>query len=147
MGPLQPLNIFLKQEVDRMQKIITIVRTTLQDLKLAIDGTIIMSEVSHCSAFLDFKYALLHVWLLITTCSVSYTYRYMYNSHRQREYTASGTEFLRIYCVGICLLPLGVVLVFQFFLSSNPPDHDFHYYCLTLTKDHCIRDILCSFYI
>ena len=46
MGALQPLNIFLKQEVDRMQRIITIVRTTLQDLKLAIEGTIIMSEVS-----------------------------------------------------------------------------------------------------
>ena len=27
-----------------MQKVITIVRNTLQDLKLAIDGTIIMSE-------------------------------------------------------------------------------------------------------
>ncbi|BFZ18283.1 hypothetical protein BsWGS_21321 [Bradybaena similaris] len=44
MGQLQPLNIFLKQEIDRMQKIIGIVRSTLQDLKLAIEGTIIMSE-------------------------------------------------------------------------------------------------------
>lgn len=42
--PLQPLNIFLKQEVDRMQRVITTVRTTLKDLKLAIDGTIIMNE-------------------------------------------------------------------------------------------------------
>ena len=30
--------------VDRMQKVISLVRTTLTDLKLAIDGTIIMSE-------------------------------------------------------------------------------------------------------
>ena len=30
-----------------MQRVISIVRTTLQDLQLAIDGTIIMSEVSH----------------------------------------------------------------------------------------------------
>ena len=44
MDILQPLNIFLKQEVDRMQKVITSVRNTLKDLKLAIDGTIIMNE-------------------------------------------------------------------------------------------------------
>ena len=44
MGHLQPLNIFLRQEIDRMQRVITVVRSTLRDLKLAIDGTIIMSE-------------------------------------------------------------------------------------------------------
>ena len=44
MGHLTPLNIFLRQEIDRIQKVITMVRNMLQDLKLAIDGTIIMSE-------------------------------------------------------------------------------------------------------
>ena len=44
MGPLQPMNIFLRQEIDRMQKVIVTVNQTLHDLKLAIDGTIIMSE-------------------------------------------------------------------------------------------------------
>ena len=44
MDHLKPLNIFLKQEVDRMQRVITTVRNTLRDLKLAIEGTIIMSE-------------------------------------------------------------------------------------------------------
>ncbi len=46
MGAIAPMNIFLRQEIDRMQKVITIVRNTLKDLQLAIDGTIIMSEVS-----------------------------------------------------------------------------------------------------
>lgn len=45
MGALNSMNIFLRQEVDRMQRIIGVVRTSLIDLKLAIDGTIIMSEV------------------------------------------------------------------------------------------------------
>ncbi|XP_027742699.1 dynein heavy chain 5, axonemal-like isoform X3 [Empidonax traillii] len=44
MGAIQPINIFLRQEIDRMQHVISRVRTTLTDLKLAIDGTIIMSE-------------------------------------------------------------------------------------------------------
>ena len=45
MGALSSMNIFLRQEIDQMQRVITIVRTTLQDLQLAIDSTITMSEV------------------------------------------------------------------------------------------------------
>lgn len=45
MNHLNPLNIFLRQEIDRMQKVITVVRVTLNDLLLAVEGTIIMSEV------------------------------------------------------------------------------------------------------
>ncbi|KNE55648.1 hypothetical protein AMAG_01535 [Allomyces macrogynus ATCC 38327] len=41
-GP-KPLNIFLGQEVDRMQTVLSVARSDLQDLKLAIDGTIIVS--------------------------------------------------------------------------------------------------------
>ena len=47
MGALAPMNIFLKQEIDRMQKVIQAVRSTLKDLQLAIEGTIIMSEVEN----------------------------------------------------------------------------------------------------
>ncbi|XP_045497912.1 dynein axonemal heavy chain 8 [Colias croceus] len=43
-GMLNSMVIFLRQEIDRMQKVITLVRTTLKDLLLAIDGTIIMNE-------------------------------------------------------------------------------------------------------
>ncbi|KAL2306085.1 hypothetical protein Nmel_003990 [Mimus melanotis] len=44
MGALNSMNIFLRQEIDRMQRVITVVRTSLNDLKLAIEGTIVMSE-------------------------------------------------------------------------------------------------------
>eukprot|EP00731_Ephydatia_muelleri_P018279 Em0011g319a len=54
MGALSSMNIFLRQELDRMQKVISVVRSTLQDLQLAIEGTIIMSEVSWESSTLGF---------------------------------------------------------------------------------------------
>jgi len=44
MGLTAPLNIFLRQEVVLMQKVMTEVRISLQQLILAIDGTIIMSD-------------------------------------------------------------------------------------------------------
>eukprot|EP00667_Euglena_gracilis_P000005 EG_transcript_5 len=43
IGHRQPLNIFASQEVDRLQVVIVLVKRTLQDLKLAIAGTIVMS--------------------------------------------------------------------------------------------------------
>ena len=45
MGHTDPMNIFLKQEVNRIQVVIELVRTTLKNLLLAIEGVIIMSEV------------------------------------------------------------------------------------------------------
>ncbi len=66
MDPLAPLNIFLRQEIDRMQKVIGTVRRTLIDLRLAIDGTIIMNEtLRNC---LDFIYdaKIPHSWAKIS---------------------------------------------------------------------------------
>ena len=45
MGATTPMNIFLKQEIDRIQIVIKLVRTTLKELLLAIEGVIIMNEV------------------------------------------------------------------------------------------------------
>lgn len=45
MGHTMPMNIFLKQEIDRIQVVIKLVRAMLSDLLLAIEGVIIMSEV------------------------------------------------------------------------------------------------------
>lgn len=39
------MTIFLKQEIDRIQVVITLVDVILKDLLLAIEGVIIMSEV------------------------------------------------------------------------------------------------------
>ena len=44
LGGMLPMNIFLKQEIDRMQRILSLLRNTLTDLGMAIEGTIIMSE-------------------------------------------------------------------------------------------------------
>lgn len=52
MGILSPMNIFLRQEIDRMQKVISVVRKTLKELLLAIEGTIIMNDVSDTPLYL-----------------------------------------------------------------------------------------------
>ena len=44
LGGMLPMNIFLNQEIDRMQRILTLLRNTLTDLLMAIEGTIIMSD-------------------------------------------------------------------------------------------------------
>ena len=44
LGGLLPMNIFLRQEIDRIQKILNLVRGTLKDLQMAIEGTVVMSD-------------------------------------------------------------------------------------------------------
>ena len=52
-----PLNIFLRQEIDRFQMILTIVRTSMQNMIDAIEGTIIMTPdiVDSIGAVHDFR--------------------------------------------------------------------------------------------
>ena len=45
MGEYASLNIFLRQEIDRMQRVLTLVRITLSDLKLAIEGKFQLSAL------------------------------------------------------------------------------------------------------
>ncbi|OON20214.1 dynein heavy chain [Opisthorchis viverrini] len=44
LGALKPMTIFLRQEVDRINKVIALVGSTLTDLRLAIDGTVVMND-------------------------------------------------------------------------------------------------------
>ena len=46
LGGAKPLNICLQQEVDRLQKVLSVVRASLSNLSLAIAGTIALSEPS-----------------------------------------------------------------------------------------------------
>merc|ERR1712054_202624 len=54
MGQFTAMNIFLRQEIDLMQRVISAVRRSLNDLLLAIDGTIVMSD--HLREILDCMY-------------------------------------------------------------------------------------------
>lgn len=77
MGLTASMNIFLKQEIDRMQVVIILVRKTLKDLLLAIEGIIIMSEVYlklfKTFFFNFFLFAMHDSWFLaIERCSGQY---------------------------------------------------------------------------
>ena len=51
IGNTKPINICFRQEMDVLQTTLNVVRSTLQDLQLAVAGTIVMSE--HLSDALD----------------------------------------------------------------------------------------------
>lgn len=45
MGLFNPMIIFLRQEIHRIDRVIRTVRNSLNDLQLAIDGIIILNDV------------------------------------------------------------------------------------------------------
>merc|ERR1711881_801137 len=63
-GKAIPLNMFLFQEIQRFQRILTIVRTWMQNMVLAIDGQIIMSpELANCiKAMYDMRVPLIFLF-------------------------------------------------------------------------------------
>lgn len=69
MGALLPMNIFLRQEIDRMQHVLVAVKTTLCDLKLAIDGTIVMSQALRASLDAMYDARIPELWLKVRTYS------------------------------------------------------------------------------
>ena len=67
MGQYHPINIFLKQEIDRLQKVISTVRATLIDLKLAIDGIIIMNDILRDALDCMYDARIPNHWLKVKT--------------------------------------------------------------------------------
>ena len=72
MGQYHPINIFLKQEIDRLQKVISIVRSTLIDLKLAIDGIIIMNDILRDALDCMYDARIPNHWLKVKTCKLNF---------------------------------------------------------------------------
>ncbi|PNF31268.1 hypothetical protein B7P43_G12658 [Cryptotermes secundus] len=66
MGALLPMNIFLRQEIDRIQRVIKVVHSTLCDLKLAIDGTIVMSQGLRASLDAMYDARIPECWLKVS---------------------------------------------------------------------------------
>jgi len=68
-GHTMPLNIFLKQEIDRMQVVIRTIRSTCKDLELAIAGTIVMSQPLQTALTALFDAKVPETWLRVSWIS------------------------------------------------------------------------------
>lgn len=91
MGALLPMNIFLRQEIDRISKVIKEVRNTLTDLKLAIEGTIVMSQGLRKSLDAMYDARIPEKWLKISWESA--TLGFWYTELLERDYQ------FRLWCI------------------------------------------------
>ncbi|KAI4470545.1 dynein heavy chain family protein [Holotrichia oblita] len=93
MGPLLPMNIFLRQEIDRIQRVIMEVQSTLCDLKLAIDGTIIMSQNLRTALDSMYDARIPEKWLKVSWESATLGFWYtelLERDHQFRTWLANG---------------------------------------------------------
>nr|XP_022920640.1 dynein heavy chain 5, axonemal [Onthophagus taurus] len=93
MGPLLPMNIFLRQEIDRIQRVIMEVKSTLCDLKLAIDGTIVMSQGLRTSLDSMYDARIPERWLKISWESATLGFWYtelLERDHQFRTWLNNG---------------------------------------------------------
>ncbi|XP_077138122.1 dynein axonemal heavy chain 8 isoform X2 [Ranitomeya variabilis] len=87
-GALSPINLILRQEINRMQKVISIVRSGLSELRLAIDGTVIMSE--SLRAVLDDMYnaRVPGVWRKVSWASAALGFWFIELLKRNHQFTS-----------------------------------------------------------
>ncbi|KAL1518053.1 hypothetical protein ABEB36_001736 [Hypothenemus hampei] len=93
MGALLPMNIFLRQEIDRIQKVIKEVKSTLSDLKLAIEGTIVMSQGLRESLDAMYDARIPEKWLKISWESATLGFWYtelLERDHQFRSWCTNG---------------------------------------------------------
>ncbi|KAG5322537.1 DYH5 protein, partial [Pseudoatta argentina] len=93
MGPLLPMNIFLRQEIDRISRVIKEVQSTLTDLKLAIEGTIIMSQGLRKSLDAMYDARIPDKWLKISWESATLGFWYtelLERDHQFRQWCIHG---------------------------------------------------------
>nr|XP_013189103.1 unnamed protein product [Amyelois transitella] len=86
MGAFLPMNIFLRQEIDRIQKVIKTVQSTLCDLKLAIDGTIVMSQGLRESLDAMYDARIPQKWLKVSWESATLGFWYTELLEREQQY-------------------------------------------------------------
>eukprot|EP00762_Andalucia_godoyi_P004467 ANDGO_08124.mRNA.1 Dynein gamma chain len=92
IGGTTPLNVFLGQEIDRMQIVISAIRRTLLDLKLAIAGTIIMSADLQNALDALFDARVPAKWLRVSWPSPTLGFWFSDVLGRVRQYTSWLTE-------------------------------------------------------
>ncbi|XP_045541937.1 dynein axonemal heavy chain 5 [Papilio machaon] len=88
MGAFLPMNIFLRQEIDRIQRVIKTVFTTLCDLKLAIDGTIVMSQGLRESLDAMYDARIPSQWSKVSWESATLGFWYTELLEREQQYRA-----------------------------------------------------------
>ncbi|XP_033349446.1 dynein heavy chain 5, axonemal isoform X1 [Bombus vosnesenskii] len=93
MGALLPMNIFLRQEIDRITRVIKEVYNTLTDLKLAIEGTIVMSQGLRKSLDAMYDARIPEKWLKISWESATLGFWYtelLERDHQFRQWCIYG---------------------------------------------------------